>query len=162
MVGVERHIHIGATGRVEPRVRRLGPLSSWRRRRELGVARRAADAELLTSESISPSTAWRAREVTAPNNRREVAQSIRRLVRSADARYLPGPTPLNRLVVREQAAELLALGEWLEDMDRPITARGVLMLDELLTDGYGPLYVPYRAGELRWTLARVASHCQPS
>jgi hypothetical protein len=162
VVGVERHIDIGAIGRVEPRARRLGPLSSWRRRRELGVARRAADAELLASESVSPATAWRAREVTAPDNRREVAQSIRRLVRSADARYLPGPTPLNRLVVREQGAELLALGEWLEDIDRPITARGVLMIDELLTDGYGPLYVPYRAGELRWTLARIATHCQPS
>lgn len=162
MVGVERHIHLGATGREEPRVRRLGPLSSWRRRRELRVARGAADAELLVSESISPATAWRAREVTAPDNRNEIAQSIRRLVRSADARYLPGPTPLNRLVVREQGAELLALGEWLEDMDRPITARGVLMLDELLTDGYGPLYVPYRAGELRWTLARIAKRCQPS
>jgi hypothetical protein len=32
----------------------------------------------------------------------------------------------------------------------------VLLVEGLLTDGYGPLYVPYRAGELHWTLPRIA------
>jgi hypothetical protein len=57
-------------------------------------------------------------------------------------------------VVREQRNAILALADRLEDVDRPVGARGILMLDRLLTDGYGPLYVSYRAVELQGVLTR--------
>jgi hypothetical protein len=132
------------------------PLGALQRRRELRAARQAADAELLSSGLPTTHSAWRAAELTAPENRLDLARSVARLVRAADVRYLPGATPLNRLVVREESETLRALVERLEDLDRPVTAKGVLLIDRLLTDGYGPLYVPYRAGELRSTLARIA------
>ena len=132
------------------------PLALLRERRELRAARRVADAELLESGMPTTLTAWRADELTAPGNRLELARSLHRLVRSADARTLPGAIPLNRIVVREEAEVLRALAGRLEDLDRPVAARGVLLVDRLVTDGYGPLYVPYRAGELHWTLPRIA------
>jgi hypothetical protein len=130
--------------------------SIWRRRRALRSARRAADDELLSTDYPSSRTAWRAAELTAAKNRVELECSIRKLLRSADARYLPGATPLNRVAVREQAVALRTLADRLADLGRHVTPRGVLLLDRLLTDGYGPLYVSYRAVELRDTLARVA------
>jgi hypothetical protein len=145
---------------VAPTARRArgssGTLSPWRRRRELRAARREADAELLGSEFASPRTAWRAAELTESKNRLALARSIRRLIRSADARYLPGPTPLNRIGVRLEIDALEALAERLATLERPVTPRGVLLLDRLLTDGFGPLYVSYRAVELRSALDRAA------
>jgi hypothetical protein len=134
---------------------------TWRRRKELRAVRQAADTELLGSEFVSPRTAWRAAELTAPKNRLAVARSIRRLIRSADARYLPGPTPLNRIAVREEAERLATLAGRLTDLKHRVTPRGVLLLDRLLTDGYGPLYVSYRAMELRDALARAAEALEP-
>ena len=128
---------------------------SWRGRRGLATARQAADAELLTSEFTSPRTAWRAAELVEPKNRLALARSIRRVVRCADVRFLPGATPLNRLAVREEAGTLNVLAEQLSDLVRPVRPQGVLLLDRLLTDGYGPLYVSYRALELRDGLLRV-------
>jgi hypothetical protein len=137
--------------------RRLpGICSSWRRRQALRRARQAADAELLASAFASPRTAWRAAALIAAKNRLDLARSIHKLIRSADARYLPGPTPLNRIGVRQEADRLLALADRLSDLGRPVTPRGVLLLDGLLTDGYGPLYVSYRAVELRDALDRAA------
>jgi len=127
-----------------------------RDRRELRAARDAADEELLVGGLPTTLTTWRADELTSTKNRLELAGSVRRLVRMADARYLPGATPLNRLVVREEAETLGALADRLEDLERPVSARGMLLMDKLVTDGYGPLYVPYRAGELHWTLPRIA------
>jgi hypothetical protein len=145
---------------VTPTARRAfrvsGALSPWRRRRDLRAARREADAELLSSEFASPRTAWRAAELTGSKNRLALAHSMRRLIRSVDGRYLPGPTPLNRIGVRQEIGALEALAERLADLERPATPRGVLLLDRLLTDGFGPLYVSYRAVELRGALERAA------
>ena len=142
--------------------RRPGPRGWWRGRRELRAAREEADAALLHSVSPAASTVWRAAEVTSEANRRAVARSIRRLVKSADARYLPGATPVNRLAVRQAGETLQAFADLLSDMERPVTARGVLFLDRLLKDGYGPLYVSYRAGELRWALSDIAELLEPA
>jgi len=132
------------------------PLAFLRDRRELRAARQAADAELVASGLPTTLTAWRADELVAPKNRVVLARSLRKLVRSADVRYLPGAIPVNRIVVREEADTLLGLADRLEALERPVAAKGMLLLERLLTDGYGPLYVPYRAGELHWTLPRIA------
>ena len=133
-----------------------------RRRRALRSARRVADAELLTSEYTSPATAWRAAELTTRKNRLELAHSVRRVLRAADARLLPGATPLNRVAVREQTAALLAVAHRLSDLDRPVAARGILLLDLLITDGDGPLYVSYRGVELGNALAGAAEALEMS
>jgi hypothetical protein len=137
--------------------RLFSPLAYWQRRRELRVARAEADARLLAGETLSPRTAWRANELTAWKNRRVLARSLRQLVKSADARLLPGATPVNRIAVREESGTILALAGLLEDFDTPVGVRGVLLLDRLLTDGYGPLYVSYRAVELPGVLTRCGS-----
>lgn len=122
--------------------------------RELRRARRIADDELVASAYTTPRTAWRAAELTSEKSRRGLARSIERLVASADARHLPGPTPLNRIAVREQADRLGELATLIGDPQRPVTARGLLLVDRLVTDGYGPLYISYRAVELADALSR--------
>jgi len=131
-------------------------LGAWGWRRELRRAREEADHELLHSAFTSPRTSWRAAELTTPKRRLALARSIERLVRSADGRYLPGPMPLNRAAIRENASTLHELASRLTQLERPVSPRGVLLLETLLTDGFGPLYVQYRAMELKDTLARAA------
>jgi hypothetical protein len=142
------------TQRLPQTRRRPSLLSRWHRRRELRDARRQADARILAGEALSPRTAWRADELTTAKSRRAVAKSLRQLVRAADVRLLPGATPLNRIAVRDEANAISALVARLEALDSPVGARGVLLLDRLVTDGYGPLYVSYRAVELPAVLAR--------
>jgi hypothetical protein len=136
-------------------IRGFGLIAGWRRRRALKRERELADAELRTSDFTSPRTAWRARELTVPRNRVALARAVDRLLRAADAHYLPGATPLNRRAVREHARALRELALRLSDLERPVSARGMLLIEDLLTDGCGPLYVSYRAIELRDVLARA-------
>ena len=72
----------------------------------------------------------------------------RRLVRDANPRYLPGAAPFNRVAVRAAADDVLAMADRLADLERPIAARGVLLLERLLVDGAGPLYDREHADEL--------------
>src|SRR4249919_123896 len=109
-------------------------------RRQLRAARRAADEELLQSAWASPFLAWRVNEVVARKNRLDLARSVRGAVRDADPRYLPGASPLNRGAVRTESELLLQVAERLEDVDAPVAPRGVLLVERLLVDGYGPLY----------------------
>ena len=68
---------------------------------------------------------------------------------------LPSAVPLNRAgarphvdLIRALAARLLA--------PAPVSARGVLLVQELLTDGYhSPLYDRERAGDLRPALGGI-------
>jgi len=151
---MDKQLHAGIATRSNVTARRLGPLSRLRLRRELRIARREADEELVASIYTTPRTAWRAAELTSHKNRATLARSIERLIDSADARHLPGPTPLNRIAVREQADRLRQLADLIRGPEVPVTARGLLLIDRLLTDGYGPLYVSYRAIELPDVLSR--------
>jgi hypothetical protein len=103
-------------------------------------ARKDADREILRSAVPSLRVMWRAAELVAPKRRLELARSLRRLVREADPRFLPSAAPVNRVAVRVCGDLLLETAARLEDLDRPISGRGVLMLDRLLVDGSGPLY----------------------
>ena len=62
------------------------PLAFLRERRELRAAREAADEELLATGLPTTLTTWRAAELTSAKNRVELARSVQRLVRMADAR----------------------------------------------------------------------------
>ncbi len=109
-------------------------------RRELAAARRAADREILLSPSPSLRHSWRAAELATPKNRLELAGTLRDVVRDAEVRHAPSASPVNFAAVREQSDRLRALGDRLADLEEPVAARGVLLVEHLLTDGTGPLY----------------------
>jgi hypothetical protein len=128
----------------------LDPLTS---RRSLRRARRAADAEIEALSGHAPlRLAWRVDELVSPKNRLDLAHSLRSLVADASSRYLPSASPVNRPAVRSESARLLAIAERLADLERPVSARGVVRIDRLLADGCGPLYDRERAHELASTL----------
>lgn len=93
-------------------------------RRELERARRAADTELIHAPTPPPRLAWRGAELVAGARRLELADELRRLSEAGDTRSLPLPT----------------LAASLSDLGRPVSPRGVLMLERLLGEGAGPLY----------------------
>lgn len=131
-------------------------VKSLRDRRALNGARRVADAELIERRVPSLRHAWRAEELVEPKRRRELARSLRMVVKDADARYLPNAAPINRPGVRGAADELLELADRLEALDIPISPRGVLLLEQLLGDSSSPLYDPARSDELQRSIRAAA------
>src|SRR5689334_5920236 len=118
----------------------LAPVRSWEARRALRDARRRADEELATTRLPPPRLAWRAAELVADENRIGLARSLTDVVHAADERLLPAASPIARAAVRECRPQLLAIAARLFDTSEPVPARGVLLVDRLLTNGSGPLY----------------------
>lgn len=116
------------------------PFVALRRRRRLSAARRRADLELARWPYVPIQLTWRANELVADKNRRELARSLRAAIRDADARYLPGASPLNRLAVRAEAGALEEIASRLAAVEHDVSARGVVHVERLLTDGASPLY----------------------
>jgi hypothetical protein len=118
----------------------LAPVRSWEARRALRGARRRADEELAATRLPPPRLAWRAGELVADENRTALARSLTDVVRAADERLLPAASPIARAAVRECRPQLLAIAARLFDVSKPVPARGVLLIERLLTNGSGPLY----------------------
>jgi hypothetical protein len=127
-------------------------------RRALARERRAADDDLLATTLPPLRLAWRVQELIAPEHRLALARSATGLVHDADRGALPGASPTNRVAVRAARAHLLALASRLADLERPVTARGVLLADRLLSDSRSPFYDRTRArlARLETELAREA------
>ena len=136
-------------------------LASFKERRALRAARKAADKELLSSDVVSLRLSWRAAELVTPKERLDLARSLRRLVQDADPRYLPGAQTFNRLAVRAQEDRLLTLADRLADLERPIAPRGVLLTERLLDDVDGPLYDRGRESELSVEIEAAAGALEP-
>jgi hypothetical protein len=136
--------------------------ASLRSRRSLRAAREAADAEILRSPAPSLRVAWRAAELVVPRRRFDLAQTLRRVVAEADARHLPNAAPINRAAVRVAAQPLLDLASWLDDLERPVTARGVLLLELLVADSMSPLFEHEPAGALLERLAEAGAALEPA
>jgi hypothetical protein len=136
-------------------------LGRLRARRALRALRAAADADLARRERPPLRLAWRVEELVATKNRLDLAHSLRSLVRDARPTYLPSASPFNRLVVRADGDRLLAVAERLADLARPVAARGVVLLDRLLTDGTGPLYDRDRADDFGPTLDLILETLEP-
>jgi hypothetical protein len=130
-------------------------------RRAQRAARRTADAELVGREFAPLQLAWRVEELTTPKNRLKLAGTLRSLVRDASPRYLPGASPFNRLAIRAEADTLNALVSRLSELDRPVAARGILLIDGLLADGTGPLYDRELADELPGRLDTALAALEP-
>ena len=118
----------------------LAPVRSFEARRALKLARRRADAEILATRLPSPRLAWRTAELISEENRTDLGRSLTDVVQAADERLLPTASPLDRVAVRECRPQLLALAGRLYDQSQSVTARGMLLVDDLLVDGSGPLY----------------------
>ena len=118
----------------------LAPVRSWEARRALRGARRRADEELAATRLPPPRLAWRAAELVADENRIDLARSLTDVVHAADERLLPAASPIARAAVRGCRPQLLAIAARLFDLAHPVPARGVLLVERLLTDGAGPLY----------------------
>ena len=69
-----------------------------------------------------------------------LSESIVTAVHSAEGRFLPGASPLNRAAARTEAALLLRLAAALADGGHAVTPRGVLLVERLLTASTSPLY----------------------
>lgn len=103
------------------------------------AARRVADERILRGHGVPH---WREEELTSHRARAARQRELRRIVRAASAERLPSAAPLNRTAIRGSAALFAAVAGRLGD-DRPVTAFGMLHLDQLLRDPASALYAEH-------------------
>lgn len=135
--------------------RLLAPVRGWEARRALRLARRRADEEIASTRLTPPRLAWRTAELVAPANRLDLARSVTDVVHASDERLLPTASPLDRVGVRACRPHLLELASRLYDLQLPVKARGILLVERLLVDGSGPLYGHHEDARLRDAVARA-------
>jgi hypothetical protein len=120
--------------------------------RSLGPGRLARMAARVHSHSLdraliagadpsgSPQLAARAAQLTSPRTRALIAEGLQRLVRAAQG-------PQKRWRAASRRGQLLANASRLHELasalasGAPLYARGIAMLNQLLTDGTGPAYL---------------------
>jgi hypothetical protein len=125
------------------------------------AVRASADAELARRSLPPLRLAWRVEELVTTKNRLDLAHSIRSLVHDAQPKYLPSASPFNRLAVRAESDQLLAVAARLADLERPVAARGVVLVGRLLTDGSGPLYDREHADDFGPALDEILVTLEP-
>ncbi len=113
----------------------------WDERRHL---RADADAwiERGYEHHMASRYGWRIDELTSRRERRMLGGSVREIVPELSPRRLPGASPLNRVALRPYRADLIALADRLDDLERPVSAAGMLGVRRLLTDPDSVLYAP--------------------
>jgi hypothetical protein len=128
----------------------------WRPRR---LDRALADG---TPPEASAALALRAQRLTEPDQRRTIAEALRRILREAQegGRAIPGRIRPSRAGVTAAREQLSLLADTLDDPG-PVAAGGVAQAWMLLTDGTGPLYNPYNRINLRAGAARAARELRP-
>jgi hypothetical protein len=110
---------------------------------ELNRRRRLADDWLLWGAVPTASSSllsWRAGELLSPRLRATLARSLRHLEAEAAGRHFPRAVPLNVRAIRANADLVRMLGDRLEDSESPVSVRGMLLVDRLLTEPGSPLY----------------------
>ena len=121
----------------------LGAFQAARASVEIGRRRRAADEWLLWGATARPSSAllsWRAAELTSPQLRSTLAHGLHQIQREARGGTRPGPVPLNTHALRRHLRLVGALQARLENSARPVSARGMVLVNRLLTEPGSPLY----------------------
>lgn len=137
-------------------VRLLNGLRTWR----ASASRRAtADEWLLWGAEPRTSSellSWRARELVAPHQRKELARLCRRfLAERGDPRCRA--YAVNRVTLGRHLHLLRELADTLEDASRPVTPRGMILASRVLRDGAGPFFNTARADELGPMLSQALS-----
>jgi hypothetical protein len=149
-----------------PLARRPGA-RRWQRIRLALIARWHApglDRELAAGASPSADAllAIRAGQLTTRRNRARTAAGLARAVRDARAsRSFSAAVPPNRREVLAALTVLSALDRRLHGGE-PVTAQGMALLLDLLTDGDSPLYRPREPGALGSRLRAAAAALEPA
>ena len=107
----------------------------------------------------SPRLAWRTAELLSDEHRVQLARWLTDLVHAADERLLPGASPVDRTAVRALRPQLLEIAARICDTDRPVTPRGVVLLERLLEGG--ALFGQVRPSHLRTELGAVREALEP-
>jgi hypothetical protein len=119
----------------------LGLVLVARRWEERRRACAAADAWIARGyENRASRYGWRIEELTSQRERRLLGRSVRRIVPELAAGRRPGASPLNRFALRPFRSELIALADRLDDLERPVSAAGILGVHRLLTEPGSALY----------------------
>jgi hypothetical protein len=98
----------------------------------------------------SPQLAARAAALASPRERMKLADGLERVVDAAHGPQRRWWAVSRHAPVRANAAQLRALAYLLRS-SRPLYARGTAIVNQLLTDGCGPLYTASPEG-LAWAL----------
>jgi hypothetical protein len=100
---------------------------------------------------------WRVAELTDDRERRLLARELRGVVGEIRGTHVPGATPLRCSSLRAHVATLQAIVDRLAALDRPVSAAGVIAVQELLGSPDSVLYAPSdRSGaRLASALARL-------
>jgi hypothetical protein len=102
--------------------------------------------------------AWRVAELTSVRERRTLARSLRGIVTEATSRHpMVSASPLNRRRLAPYAGLIDRVEGRVADFERPISAAGVVLLRDLLTDGASPLYLGGDVTELPDALRQIES-----
>ncbi|MFZ0972324.1 MAG: hypothetical protein WAN22_08865 [Solirubrobacteraceae bacterium] len=139
----------------------------WRRVRLALIAGwHAAELDRELAAGVSPLAsellAIRSERLTGKRYRARMAAGLARVVRDADA-----TTRGFSAAVRPDRREVIAARTVITTLDRrlraaePISARGVALLESLLTDGTSPLYRPTEPGALGSRLRAAAAALEP-
>ena len=124
----------------------------------LGRRRQAANRLLRTGVRVHPQSellTWRAAELTSDRNRKMLAGSLGRVVREVDRPSLMTAVPLNRRGLRPHLPLVRSLIDRLASAERPVSAQGMVLVEELLTDGFvSPLYLGGRREDVSGTIER--------
>jgi hypothetical protein len=104
----------------------------------------------------SPELALRARQLTSPRFRAGLAASIRNLLDTAEEprRGLTSTVPVQRNEILSERDLLLELAADLESSDR-LQARGIALIETLLTNGDSPVYMSSPEAGLREVLRQA-------
>jgi hypothetical protein len=96
------------------------------------------------------------------DKRRQLAKSLDGVVRELRGPLrLPGASPLNRVALLPYEPDLAALAARLGDSDRPVSARGLRLVNELVTHGGSPLYDRSRVDVLPATIEQILAALEP-
>jgi hypothetical protein len=132
------------------------PARVWLRRGTLD--RRLA---LGADPHATPELSRRARQLTSRRCRAGLAEGIRNLIASAEElrRQYSAAAPLQRREILSERTFLLQLADELAGEDE-LSARGIALVEALLTDGASPIYTGGSEQELHRALihARAALH----
>ena len=129
------------------------------------VHKHRLDAALASGTPAETSAALtlRARRLTDISFRRELARTVRRVLRDAEA-----GAPPSRVRIHPQSARVVAAADALGDLadalaePKPVSARGVAQALILLTDGTRPLFNRDNCGNVRnQTSAAIANLAIP-
>jgi hypothetical protein len=140
-------------------------VAALRALREREALRRAADELLvigIAPTPHSPLLTWRIDELTSVRFRHSLGKSVKRIVSELEGHSLPSAVPLHRPGARPHLHLLRTLADRLLAIDRPVSPVGLVLVEDLLTDGYcSPLYVPHRAYALRPALEQCLAALEP-